>query len=139
MSSTSPFSTTLPAGVGLDASRLDRLRLILQSEIDRARLPGAVALIARHGKLALFEALGQQDPAGGTPMARDSLFRIYSMTKPIVSVAVMMLLEQGRLLLSDPVSKYLPEYTAQQLAVEHHGSLELHPVTPGATVQDLLR
>ncbi|MEO6973140.1 MAG: serine hydrolase domain-containing protein [Rhodoferax sp.] len=139
MSSTSPFSTALPADVGLDASRLDRLRLILQSEIDRARLPGAVALIGRRGKLALFEALGQQDPAGGTPMARDSLFRIYSMTKPIVSVAVMMLLERGRLLLSDPVSKYLPEYTAQQLAVEHHGSLELQPVTSGATVQDLLR
>ena len=139
MSSTSLFSTALPADVGMSAQRLDRLRLVLQSEIDRKRLPGAVALIARRGKLALFEALGQQDPAAGTPMARDSLFRIYSMTKPVVSVAVMMLLEQGRLLLSDPVSKYLPEYAQQQLAVERHGSLELQPVTPGATVQDLLR
>jgi CubicO group peptidase (beta-lactamase class C family) len=139
MSSTSLFSTAQPADVGFGAQRLDRLRRVLQSEIDRSRLPGAVALIARHGKLALFEALGQQDPTSGVPMARDSMFRIYSMTKPIVSVAVMMLLEQGRLLLSDPVSKYLPEYAAQQLAVERHGSLELQPVTPGATVQDLLR
>ena len=139
MSSTSPFSTALPTDIGLNAQRLDRLRLVLQSEIDRARLPGAVALIARRGKLALFEALGQQDPAGGVPMARDSLFRIYSMTKPIVSVAIMMLLEQGRLLLSDPVSKFLPEYAAQQLAVERQGGLDLQPVTPGATVQDLLR
>src|SRR6185312_4846759 len=139
MSSTSLLPTALPAEVGLSAQRLDRLRLVLQSEIDRKRLPGAVALIARRGKLAMFEALGQQHPASGTPMARDSLFRIYSMTKPIVSVAVMMLLEQGRLLLGDPVSKYLPEYAVQQLAVERHGSLELQPVTQSATVQDLLR
>src|SRR5665213_2444295 len=123
MSSTSLLPTALPTEVGLSAQRLDRLRLVLQSEIDRKRLPGAVALIARRGRVVLFEALGQQDPAAGTPMARDSLFRIYSMTKPVVSAAVTMLLEQGRLLLSDPVSKYLPEYAAQQLAVERHGSL----------------
>lgn len=139
MSSVSPFSNALPADVGFDTARLDRLRLVLQSEIDQGRLPGAVVLLARRGKLALFEAMGQQNPASGTRMAQDSLFRIYSMTKPIVSVAVMMLLEQGRLLLSDPVSKYLPEYAAQQVAVERHGSVDLQAAASGATVQDLLR
>ena len=99
MSSTPVLPTAKPAEVGLSAQRLGRLLLVLQSEIDRRRLPGAVALIARHGKLALFENLGQQDPATSTSMAGDSIFRIYSMTQPIVLVAVMLLMEQGRLLL----------------------------------------
>ena len=103
-----PFAA--PADVGLCPLRAQRLLDVLQSEIDRQRLPGAVALVARRGKVAVFEHLGRQDPAAGTPMTRDSIFRIYSMTKPIVSVATMMLMEQGRLLLSDPVAKYLPEF-----------------------------
>jgi CubicO group peptidase (beta-lactamase class C family) len=120
------LARALPAELGLCPQRSRRLVDVLQSEIDRQRLPGAVVLIARHGKLALLESLGQQDPATGIPMAVDSIFRIYSMTKPIVSVAAMMLMEQGRLLLTDPVSKYLPEFAAQQ--------------SPrAATVQDLLR
>ncbi len=128
-----------PADVGLCPLRAQRLLDVLQSEIDRQRLPGAVALVARRGKVALFEHLGRQDPAAGTPMTRDSLFRIYSMTKPIVSVATMMLMEQGRLLLSDPVAKYLPEFAAQRVAVEQDGQVRLEaPVRP-ATVQDLLR
>ena len=73
--------------------RSQRLIEVLQSEIDRQRLPGGVVLIARHGKVAMFEPLGAQDPATGVPMARDAIFRIYSMTKPIVSVAVLMLME----------------------------------------------
>ena len=120
------LARALPAELGLCPQRTRRLVDVLQSEIDRQRLPGAVVLIARHGKLALLESLGQQDPARGTPMAVNSIFRIYSMTKPIVSVAAMMLMEQGRLLLSDPVSKYLPEFAVQQSA-------------RAATVQDLLR
>jgi CubicO group peptidase (beta-lactamase class C family) len=128
-----------PADVGLCPLRAQRLLDVLQSEIDRQRLPGAVALVARRGKVALFEHLGRQDPAAGTPMTRDSLFRIYSMTKPIVSLAAMMLMEQGRLLLSDPVAKYLPEFAAQRVAVEQDGQVRLEaPVRP-ATVQDLLR
>ena len=76
----------------------------------KARLPGAVALIARHGQVLLHQNVGQQDPAQGVPMELDSIFRIYSMTKPVVSVAVMQLMERGQLLLSDPVAKYLPEF-----------------------------
>jgi len=134
------LARALPAELGLCPQRTRRLLDVFQSEIDHQRLPGAVLLIARHGKIALLECLGQQDPAAGTPMAVDSIFRIYSMTKPIVSVAVMMLMEQGKLLLSDPVSKYLPEFAAQQVATQDaQGRVELRPPARAATVQDLLR
>jgi CubicO group peptidase (beta-lactamase class C family) len=122
----------------MHADRQGRLISTLQSEIDSGRLPGAVVMLSRHGKVALFEQLGQQNPDDATPMALDSIFRIYSMTKPIVSVAVMMLMEQGKLLLSDPVGKYLPEYAKQQLAVETSGQASYVAAKP-ATVQDLLR
>ena len=92
-------------------------------------------MIARHGKIALFDAVGQQDPGHKTAMQIDSIFRIYSMTKPIVSVAVMMLMERGQLLLSDPVSRWLPEYANQHVATDKG----LEPVRNPATVQDLLR
>ncbi|MEN9671247.1 MAG: hypothetical protein RL018_1524, partial [Pseudomonadota bacterium] len=120
----------------MHADRQARLISTLQSEIDRGRLPGAVVVVSRHGKMELFQSLGQQNDA--KPMALDSIFRIYSMTKPIVSVAVMMLMEQGKVLLSDPVSKYLPEFAKQQLALEADGQVSYTPAKP-ATVQDLLR
>ncbi|MBU3737970.1 MAG: beta-lactamase family protein [Rhodoferax sp.] len=127
------------AGAGLNTQSLDRLRWVLQSEVERQRLPGAVAFIARRGCVALYESMGFCDPAARQPMPVDALFRIYSMTKPIVSVAVMMLVEQGRLLLSDPVSRHLPEYLGQQVARLTEGRPETVPVRQGATVQDLLR
>jgi CubicO group peptidase (beta-lactamase class C family) len=139
-SGTVSLTRALPKEVGLCPQRSRRLLDVLQSEIDSQRLPGAVVLVARHGKLALLESLGQQDPVSGIPMAADAIFRIYSMTKPIVSVAAMMLMEQGRLLLADPVSKYLPEFAAQQVAAQDAaGRIELRPVARAATVQDLLR
>ncbi len=128
-----------PDSLGLCPQRTRRLVDVLQAEVDRQRLPGAVVLIARHGKLALFESLGALDPALGTPMVRDAIFRIYSMTKPIVSVAAMMLMEQGKLLLSDPVSKYLPEYAAQNVATLVDDAVRLCAVQQPATIQDLLR
>ena len=97
-----------PADVGLCPERTQRLMDALRREVASGRLPGAVAMIARQGQIALFEAVGQQDPGTGVPMQTDSIFRIYSMTKPVVSVAVMMLVERGQLLLSDPVSRWLP-------------------------------
>ena len=136
-------TTKNSAASGLHPERSTRLLAVLQSEIDRQRLPGAVVMVVRHGKVALFESLGQQNPADASKMALDSIFRIYSMTKPIVSVAVLMLMEQGKLLLSDPVSTYLPEYAKQQLAVEADGDGKGEPayvaVSKSATVQDLLR
>ena len=103
-----------PRDVGLCPERTQRLMDVLRREVASGRLPGAVAMVARRGQLALFEAVGEQAPGTGTPMQTDSIFRIYSMTKPIVSVAVMMLMERGQLLLSDPVSRWLPEYAKQQ-------------------------
>ncbi|MDO8457286.1 MAG: serine hydrolase domain-containing protein [Burkholderiaceae bacterium] len=136
---TSSASAAASADAGLHPERAARLLAVLQSEIDSKRLPGAVAMIVRHGKVALFESLGQQNPADASSMALDSIFRIYSMTKPIVSVAVLMLMEQGKLLLSDPVSKYLPEYAKQQVATEGEGEPAYVAVSKSATVQDLLR
>ncbi len=128
-----------PEESGLCPERSARLMAVLQAEVERQRLPGAVALIARHGKLALLESVGALDPATGLAMRPDAIFRIYSMTKPIVSVAAMMLMEQGKLLLSDPVAKYLPEFATQKVAVMVDGALQLQAVKQMATIQDLLR
>ena len=128
-----------PDQVGLCPQRTSRVMAVLQAEVDRQRLPGAVVLIARHGKLALFDSLGALDPATNSPMTRDAIFRIYSMTKPIVSVAAMMLMEQGQLLLNDPVAKYLPEYAMQKVANLVDGAVQLQAVRQAATLQDLLR
>jgi CubicO group peptidase (beta-lactamase class C family) len=124
-----------PTDVGLCPERTQRLMDVLRREVTSGRLPGAVAMIARRGQIGLFEAVGQQDPGTGAPMKTDSIFRIYSMTKPVVSVALMMLVERGQLLLSDPVSRWLPEYAKQQVAT----AKGLEPVRQAATVQDLLR
>jgi len=125
--------------LGLSAARLARLMAVLTDEVQRKRLPGAVAVVARHGKMALFDSVGLLNPATGEAMHRDARFRIYSMTKPIVSVAAMMLMEEGRLLLSDPVAKYLPEFAAQQVALQQGTELQLQPVRRAATLHDLLR
>jgi CubicO group peptidase (beta-lactamase class C family) len=129
-----------PTGLDLSASGLDRLRRVLQREINEKRLPGAVAIIARRGKLGFLETFGVQDPASGTPMTIDSIFRIYSMTKPIVSVAVMMLVEEGRILLADPLAKYVPAFADPKVAVERDdGRFDLVPAERPITIQDLLR
>ncbi len=128
-----------PEQAGLCPQRTRQLMAALQAEVQRLRLPGAVALIARHGKLALLESVGSLDPASGVAMPTDAIFRIYSMTKPIVSVAALMLMEQGQLLLNDPVAKYLPEFANQQVGRLVDGTLQLQAVRQGATLQDLLR
>lgn len=128
-----------PSGLGLSESGLARLRRVLTREIERNRLPGAVAMIARQGKLGFLEAFGVQDPASGAPMQIDSIFRIYSMTKPVVSVAIMMLVEEGRLFLADPLSKYVPAFADPKVAVERDGRVELVPAERPITIQDLLR
>lgn len=136
MTPTAPtLDSATPASIGLCPERTQRLLDVLRERVDRQHIPGAVALIARHGQIGLFEAIGQQDPAAGTPMRTDSIFRIYSMTKPLVSVAVMMLVERGRLLISDAVSRHLPEYSQQAVL----GASGLIPAWHPATVQDLLR
>jgi len=134
-----PLPDATPEDVGLSTAGLARLGSVMRGEIERGRVPGAVALVARRGRLAYFESYGRRDPRSPDPMARDSIFRIYSMTKPIVSVAVMMLWEQGRFLLSDPIEKYLPELGRRQVAVVRGAEIELVDAERPITIQDLLR
>ena len=132
-----------PAALGFSTVRLARLEGSLKGDVKAGRIPGAVVLVARHGKVAYFEAFGQQNPESGAPMRKDSIFRIYSMTKPIVSVAVMMLWEEGRFDLDDPISKYLPEFSHMQVAQVHKDasgkpSVVLEPAQGAPTIQQLL-
>jgi CubicO group peptidase (beta-lactamase class C family) len=134
-----PLPDATPEDVGLSTAGLARLGSVMRGEIERGRVPGAVALVARRGRLAYFESYGRRDPRSPDPMARDSIFRIYSMTKPIVSVAAMMLWEEGRFLLSDPIDKYLPELGRRKVAVVHGAEIELVDAARPITIQDLLR
>ena len=111
----------------------------MQGRVDAGRLSGAVMHIERRGELAFAQALGRQDPARAAPMRSDAIFRVYSMTKPLVSVAVMMLFEQGRVQLNDPVAKHLPAFADVRVGVERDGVLSLEAPARAMTVQDLLR
>jgi CubicO group peptidase (beta-lactamase class C family) len=134
-----------PDEVGFSSARLERLTSAFQADIDKGVIPGAVVLIARNGKIAYLEALGFQDREKKIPMSADAIFRIASMTKPITSVAVMMLLEEGKIQLYDPVSRYLPELKGLQVGVEKtnpatgNTELSLEPAQREMTIQDLLR
>jgi CubicO group peptidase (beta-lactamase class C family) len=136
--------TAKPEEVGLSRERLDRVGQALKAQIANGRFPGAVAVVARKGRLAYFEAFGQRDPVSGAPMTRDDIFRLYSMTKPFTSVAAMMLVEEGRLVLADPVSKYLPELGKLEVMERKDGpdgkpAYVLVPAKSQMTIQDLLR
>jgi CubicO group peptidase (beta-lactamase class C family) len=136
---TEPLPTAKPEEVGLSQAALDRLSAALRDRIASGHIPGAVAVVARHGKVAYQQSFGRLDPASDQPMGTDAIFRIYSMTKPIVSVAVMMLWEEGRLLLGDPISKYLPAFAATQVGVVSGDRYTLTAANSPITVQDLLR
>lgn len=123
----------------LNTRALAHLRGTLQSNIDRGRIPGAIAVVARAGHVELFDCLGRQDPQSGSAMREDAIFRIYSMTKPIVSLAALMLMEQGALQMNDAVSKFLPEFANPQVGVEEGGAVRLVPAQREPTVHDLLR
>lgn len=132
--------TIRPEDVGLSSSRLERINDLMRAHIEQKKMAGAVVLVARHGKIAYFEPFGQADTA--QPMRRDTMFRIASMTKPLVSVAVLQLYEEGRLLLSDPVAKYIPEFAhAKVLEMLPAGSnppFKLVPAKRELTIRDLL-
>jgi CubicO group peptidase (beta-lactamase class C family) len=136
---TPPLPQGKPESLGLSSPRLQRLSDAFKREIDKGTLPGATVMVARRGQIAWFDALGKQSPAAATPMARNTIFRIFSMTKPIVSIGIMALLEDGHFVLSDPVAKFIPEFADQKVGVENNGKLDLVPLTRPMTVQDLLR
>src|SRR6202046_3634257 len=136
---TPPLPQAKPESLGLSSSRLQRTSDVFQREIDKGTMPGATVMVARGGQIGWFDALGKQDPAASAPMTRDTIFRIFSMTKPIVSIGVMMLLEEGHFLLDDPIAKFIPEFANQKVGVENNGRLDLVPVQRPITIQDLLR
>lgn len=133
-----------PEDVGLSSTQLKRIEAVTQKHVDDGLVPGAVMLVARRGKVAWVSTLGKRDIAQGDAMKPDSIFRIYSMTKPIVSVAIMQMVEEGKLQVSDPVSRFLPEMGKMKVAHEKLGNdgrpvMQLSDPDRPMTVQDLLR
>jgi CubicO group peptidase (beta-lactamase class C family) len=134
-----------PEKLGFSSERLARIGPVIKGEIERGQYPGAVILAARKGRIVYFESFGQLDPASGKPMTKDAIFRLYSMTKPYTSVAAMMLVEEGRLRLTDPVSKYIPSFAKLEVSVASidpsTGAVRYSNVAADReiTIQDLLR
>lgn len=130
---------TAPASVGMDPVRLDRIGAALDAYVDRGELAGGVVLVARKGRLVYHRAFGERDRASGDAMEVDDVFRIASQTKAVVSVAAMILQEEGRLLLSDPVGRFLPEFMETTVAVpQEGGGYEVVPARRPITIRDLL-
>jgi len=131
--------------VGISSERLERVSRALRGEIEAGKIPGAVALVARKGRVVYFESFGHRDKASGDPMAKDAIFRLYSMTKPFASVAAMMLMEDGKLLLTDPVSKFLPQLAKREVSTQQFdpasgkGGYVVVAAEREITIQDLLR
>jgi CubicO group peptidase (beta-lactamase class C family) len=129
-----------PEAVGLSSERLGRIATVVQQSIDEKKIAGIVTMVVRHGQVAWFDARGMADRESGKPMQRDAIFRICSMSKPITSTAVMMLYEEGKFLLEDPVSKYLPEFgNPKVLVTPATGQPYSIPATREITIRDLLR
>ncbi|MCE5252477.1 beta-lactamase family protein [bacterium] len=134
------FPTARPEEVGLSSRRLDRINTVMKRYIDNKQITGMVTLVARHGKIAHYESFGMMDIEAGKPMTKDAMFRIASMSKAITSTAVMILYEEGRILLSDPVSKYIPEFKNPQVMVPSStgNSYTLVPAKSEITIRNLL-
>ena len=133
------LAPTVPESVAVSSERLDRLTSTLQQYVDDGQLAGAVALIARHGRVVYHEAVGMRDIESRDAMPQDAIFRIASQTKALVSVAVMVLQEQGKLLISDNLSKYLPEFEKTTVAVKKNGDeYKVEPSRRPITLRDLL-
>jgi CubicO group peptidase (beta-lactamase class C family) len=137
-------SFNIPAGAHFNLQKLQRVGEFFRAEIAGGKIPGAIVLIQQHGKPVYHEFFGVRDVATGLPMTDDTIFRLYSMSKPITSVAAMMLIDEGRLKLDDPVAKYIPSFAEAKVGVEKnddHGGkvLELVPVNRPITILDLMR
>ena len=133
------LSRATPEEVGMSSDRLERLSTALRGYVDSGRVPGSVTLVARHGKVVYLEAFGHRDLEAGDPMTSDAIFRIASQTKALVSVAVMILQEEGRLLITDPVGNYLPEFLETTVAVSNDsGGYAVVDAERPITIRDLL-
>ncbi len=142
-----PLPRAAPEAVGMSSERLSRIGAALRAEVERGQIPGAVVAVARRGRLVHFEATGFLDRERGAPMATDALFAIASMTKPFAGVATLMLMEEGRLALGDPVERFLPQLGNRRVAAlndaqragQDEGPIETVPARRSITIQDLLR
>lgn len=139
-----PLPRARPESVGLSSERLARIGQVINAHIEKNHLPGMVVAVARKGKLVYFEAFGWRDKAAGVRMTTDTIFSLASMTKPMAAVGTMSLYEEGRLLLGDPVGKYIPELAKMDVGVVKPGAdgkpvIERVPAKRQMVVQDLLR
>jgi CubicO group peptidase (beta-lactamase class C family) len=134
------IKTVRPEDVGLSSPRLERIGNMMRGTIEEKKMAGAVVLVARHGKIAYIESFGRADT--DKPMTKDTMFRVCSMTKPLVTVAILQLYEEGRLLLSDPVAKYIPEFAhpkvIEMLPPGSNPAFRLVPAKRDITIKDLL-
>lgn len=127
-----------PRELDLSQAGIQTLKDAISREIDKGTMPGAVFMMGRYGKVAMLEAFGQQSPMSNVPMKTDSVFRIFSMTKPVISLAIMMLMEQGHILLTDSLSKFIPQFTKMHVLVQNNGKVSLVPAKRQITIADLL-
>jgi CubicO group peptidase (beta-lactamase class C family) len=136
-----PLPRAKPEEVGLSSERLARIGTALKADIEAGRIPGAVIAIARHGKLVALDAYGWRDKAAGVAMTTDTIFNIASMTKPMTAVGGLMLYEQGKILMDDPLAKYFPKFADMRVAVRDNGepTTETVPALRKITIQDLMR
>jgi CubicO group peptidase (beta-lactamase class C family) len=133
-----------PAGAHFNAQKLERIGEFFRNEIAERRIPGAIVLIQQHGRPVYFEKFGVRDVTSGLPMTDDTIFTVYSMSKPVTSVAAMMLVDEGKLKLSDPLEKYIPAFGTAKVGVEQAAEngdrkLELVPLQRPITILDLMR
>jgi CubicO group peptidase (beta-lactamase class C family) len=129
-----------PEAVGFSTERLDNLHALIQGEIDNKQLAGAITLLARHGKIVDYRTYGVRDMATGAPMAKDTIFRDYSMTKPVTGVAMMILYEEGKWLPTDPIAKYIPEFAHLKVfkGVDADGKMILVDPDHAPTMRELM-
>ena len=147
VTSAAPLPRAAPETVGMSAERLGRIDAALRAEVDREQIAGAVIAVARRGRLVHYQAIGYLDRERGTPMTTDAIFAIASMTKPFAGVATLMLMEEGKLALGDPVERFLPQLGNRRVAVltdaqragRDEEPIETVPAQRPITIQDLLR
>jgi CubicO group peptidase (beta-lactamase class C family) len=134
------FTVAKPESVGFSSERLERLHTLMQQTVDRKELPGAVTILARHGKVIDYRAYGRRDLESGAPMTKDAIFRAFSMTKPITGAAMMILYEQGKWLPMDPIAKYIPEFAHLKVlkGLDAAGNMILEEPVHSPTMLELL-
>ncbi len=127
---TDPIPMAAPESVGMSSDRLERIGVAMRRLIDAGNIPGTVTLVARHGKVVHFEANGMRDVAAGLPMEKDTIFRLYSQSKPVTGAAIMLLFEEGHFLMTDPVADYLPEFAEMEVFLgAEDGEVQTEPAT----------